>query len=135
MLASVNGIICASKLTLRRWRDVRNSSHLGYVSACQNRLSPYLPSIYNMQKRRAFLPKALVRRGKRRIPKSDIPAPAPTRLRRPLALPYRKMCSFHWCLQKLGFKCTMPTQPMGIHHSLGILGDSSTGISIMMHRL
>ncbi|TFK45340.1 hypothetical protein OE88DRAFT_1222537 [Heliocybe sulcata] len=93
MMASVNGIICASKLALRHWRDVRNSRHLVDVSGSvfQNWTLPYILFTNKVQKRWAFVPRALVHRGKHRVPKSDIPAPAPTRVRRPPALPVRTL--------------------------------------------
>ncbi|TFK45330.1 hypothetical protein OE88DRAFT_1669349 [Heliocybe sulcata] len=91
MLASVNGIICASKLTLRRRRDVRNSRHfVNIVSVCQNRVLLYPPSTYTtaVPKRRASTAKALVSQGKHRIPnlRPDIPATARIRGRPALVL-------------------------------------------------
>ncbi|TFK45327.1 hypothetical protein OE88DRAFT_1221798 [Heliocybe sulcata] len=72
MISSANGIICASKLTLR------HSRHLVNVSVCQNRALLYHPSTCGtaVQKRRASTAKALVWQGKHRIPKHDIPATA-----------------------------------------------------------
>ncbi|TFK45334.1 hypothetical protein OE88DRAFT_1689153, partial [Heliocybe sulcata] len=90
-MASVNGIICASKLTLRHWRDVHSRHFVSIVSVCRNRVSPCLTSAYNTaaRKRRASTAKALVSQGKHRIPKHDILATA--RIRGSSALPLRTL--------------------------------------------
>ncbi|TFK46194.1 hypothetical protein OE88DRAFT_1668055 [Heliocybe sulcata] len=77
MAAPTNGIINASKLTLRHWRDVGNSKHLVSVSVRgENRLSPYLPSTSNtvVQKRWVSGTKGLVYQDRHRLPQSNIQA-------------------------------------------------------------
>ncbi|TFK46190.1 hypothetical protein OE88DRAFT_1041720 [Heliocybe sulcata] len=71
MAAHMNGIINASKLTLRHWRDVGNVSGRG-----KNRLLAGLPSTSNTlgQKRWVSGAKGLVYQDKHRLPQSNIHA-------------------------------------------------------------
>ncbi|TFK46193.1 hypothetical protein OE88DRAFT_1739652 [Heliocybe sulcata] len=89
MAAPMNGIINASKLTLRRWRDVCNKKRPGY----QNRFSPCLSSANNtlMQKRWQSGPKGLVYQDKHRLPQSNIRAITAAGLRRNSAILLRTL--------------------------------------------
>ncbi|TFK46208.1 hypothetical protein OE88DRAFT_1043726 [Heliocybe sulcata] len=93
LTARMNGIVSTSKVMLRHSRDVHNSKQAVYVSSCQQRLSPYLPSIGSslVQKRWTSAAKALVDQDKQRFPKSDIPATAAPRFRRRTALLLRTL--------------------------------------------
>ncbi|TFK52205.1 hypothetical protein OE88DRAFT_1627945 [Heliocybe sulcata] len=86
-MASVNGIISASKLRLRHWRNVRDSKHLFYVAGCHTRSLAYLPSTCNnrVQKRCASSAKVLLSQDRHHIPKSDTPPTAAGGRRRPSA--------------------------------------------------
>ncbi|TFK46207.1 hypothetical protein OE88DRAFT_1739662 [Heliocybe sulcata] len=89
MAAPMNGMINASRLTLRHWRDIPNTRRLLRAACCQNKLSFYRRCINSTvaQKRWISAAKALVEQDKQLLPKSDIPATAADRpLRRPALL-------------------------------------------------
>ncbi|TFK49316.1 hypothetical protein OE88DRAFT_410255 [Heliocybe sulcata] len=82
MTEHMSGIIRASKLTLRCWRDVHNRMHLACVTGCQERLLLYLqPSTCNTSAQKRWASSAKVF-AKRRISKADILATAAAGLRR-----------------------------------------------------
>ncbi|TFK46188.1 hypothetical protein OE88DRAFT_1041570 [Heliocybe sulcata] len=78
----MKGIINASKLMLRHWRDVPNTRRLLHAACCQNKLISFYRRCINnttAQKRWISAAKTLVDEDQQLLPKSDIPATAADR--------------------------------------------------------